>query len=216
MTKEETFMGKLIYLGHASFLIKSKDFSVVVDPYRNNSVPNMTLPKIEEVDAVFCSHDHYDHDAKGLIRIKKNPYPVKPISIKVPHDDCGGAKRGMNDINMFDIDGFKVVHLGDTGCVLDEKTLAPIKNCDILLAPINGYYTIGPKELKALCDVIKPRIIIPMHYFMQEYQSGYPDGNMIDLYKKLFPNYQYLDNEELDLDAYKQYHGSLLFKKYLQ
>ena len=100
-------MGKLIYLGHASFLIKSKDFSVVVDPYRNNSVPNMTLPKVEEVDAVFCSHDHYDHDAKELVRIKKNPYPVKPVSISVPHDDCGGAKRGMNNITMFDVDGLE-------------------------------------------------------------------------------------------------------------
>ena len=122
----------------------------------------------------------------------------------------------MNDINMFDVDGYKIVHLGDTGCVLDEKTLAPFKNCDVLLAPINGFFTIGPNELKTMVDIIKPRITIPMHYFIENYQSGYPDGYMIDTFLKLFPDYQYIRNEELDLYEYKDYHGVLIFNKYLQ
>lgn len=209
-------MANIIYLGHASFLLKGKEYSVVTDPYKNGSVPGLKFPKIEEVDLAICSHQHDDHNAAELVRIKNNPASVKPVSITVPHDDCGGMKRGLNNINMFDIEGYKVVHLGDTGCLLDEKTLEPFKNCDVLLAPINGFFTIGPKELKALADIIKPRIIIPMHYHMKEYGSGYPDGEMIDEFKKLFPNYQYLDKEELDLDAYKNYQGVLIFKKYLQ
>ena len=55
-----------------------------------------------------------------------------------------------------------------------------------------------------------------MHYYMKEYNSGYPDGNMIEEFKKFFPNYQYLDKEELDLDEYKNYQGALIFKKYKQ
>ena len=206
-------MGKLVYLGHASFLMKSKDFSLVVDPYQDNSVPNLKFPKVEEVDAVFCSHEHSDHNARNLVNIKANPVAINPISIRVPHDHEGGAKRGMNIINMFDIDGFKVVHLGDTGCVLAERLLEPIKNCDVLLAPINGFFTIGPDELKELVALINPRIIVPMHYFIEENRSGYPDNNMINVYKKLFPNHQYLEGEELDLEQYKDYHGSLIFKK---
>ena len=208
-------MSKLVYLGHASFLMKGKDYSLVVDPYQNDSVPNLAFPNIEEVDAVFCSHDHYDHNARNLVKIKNNPARIEPISIRVPHDKEGGTKRGMNNINMFHIDGYKVVHLGDTGCLLSEKTLEPIKNCDVLLAPINGFFTIGPDELKALCEIIKPRIVVPMHYRMEEYQSGYPDGNMIDRFKKIFSDYQFIDNEELDLDKYKDYRGALIFDKYL-
>ena len=117
---------------------------------------------------------------------------------------------------MFDIEGYKVVHLGDTGCLMDEKTLEPFKNCDILLAPINGFYTIGPRELKEIANIIKPRILIPMHYYMKEFNSGYPDGNMIEEFKKLFPNYEYLDKEELDLNKYKDYTGALIFKQYKQ
>ena len=209
-------MSKLVYLGHSAFLLKSNKYSLVTDPYQNGSVPNMRFPRIEEVDAVFCSHEHGDHNARDLVRIKNNPYPVKAISVRVPHDHENGAKRGMNVINMFDVDGYKVAHLGDTGCNLDEKTLEPFKNCDVLLAPINGYYTIGPDELKLIVYTIKPRIIIPMHYFMEKYQSGYPDGYMIDKFFQLFPDYQFLNDPELDLDQYKNYHGVLVFKKYLQ
>ena len=209
-------MGKLTYLGHASFLIEGKDFSLVIDSYQNDSVPNMTFPRIEEVDAVFCSHDHYDHDARELVKIKNPAKPVPFLSVKVPHDHENGAKRGLNDINMFEIDGFKVVHLGDTGCVLDEKTLEPFIGCDVLLAPINGCFTISPDELKQIYKIIKPRILIPMHYYMEEYQSGYADGNMIEKFKKLFPNYHYLNNYELDLDKTKDFEGVLIFTKYLQ
>ena len=209
-------MSKIVYLGHASFLLEGKDYSLVIDPYQNDSVPNLKFPKIEPVDAVVCSHDHYDHNARELVNIKNNPAQVSTVSATVPHDDCGGAKRGLNKINMFEIEGYKIVHLGDTGCLLDEKTLEPFKNCDILLAPINGFFTIGPKELKEIAKIINPRILIPMHYYMKEFNSGYPDGNMIDEFKKLFPNYQYLDKEELNLDEYKDYQGVLIFKRQLQ
>ena len=209
-------MAKLVYLGHACFLIETKDYKVIIDPYQRDSVPNMTFPSGLKANKVICSHDHFDHNAKENVQIVPSDAKMDIVSIKVPHDHEGGQKRGMNDINIFDVDGYKVVHLGDTGCVLDEKTLAPLKNCDVLLAPINGFFTINSKELKAICDIVKPRIIVPMHYFMKEYQSGYPDGNMIDDFKKLFPNYQYLDKEELDLDLYKDYTGALIFKKYRQ
>ena len=209
-------MGKLIYLGHASFLIESKDYSVVIDPYQRGSVPNMEFPRIKEVDAVICSHDHHDHNARENVKISANPRPNRHLSIRVPHDHENGAKRGLNDINVFDVDGYKVVHLGDTGCVLDEKMLEPIKNCDVLLAPINGFFTIGPDELKAICKIVNPRIVVPMHYYMEEYQSGYADGNMIEKFKKLFSDYHYLNNYELDLDKTRDFEGALIFTKYLQ
>ena len=209
-------MGSIIYLGHASFLIKAKDFQIVLDPYRDESVPNMTFPEGIETDAVFCSHHHFDHDATNLVKIKKDPMVVKGVRVVVPHDRDGGTKRGMNTIRMFDIDGYKVVHMGDTGCVPEPEDLKCLENCDVLLAPINGFFTINPQELKQIVDIIKPRIVIPMHYFMEEYQSGYPDNNIINEFKKEFPNYKELNTYEIDLDELKDYSGALILKRYLQ
>ena len=209
-------MSELIYLGHASFLIKGKEYLVVIDPYEDNSVPNLKFPKVEPVDAVIASHSHADHSAYHLVPTKENPNRVSAKMLRVPHDHHNGMKRGMNFIHIFDVDGYKVVHMGDIGCVLDARVLEPIKNADVLLAPINGFYTINPRELKQIVDLVNPRIVIPMHYHMIKYNSGYPDGNMIEEFKKLFPNYQYLESEELDLDKYKDYKGALIFKGYRQ
>ena len=208
-------MGKIVYLGHASFLLKSNKFDIVIDPYMVDSVPGLKFPKGLIVDKVFCSHDHFDHCASNLVAIKRNPSNIDVIESIVPHDKCGGAKRGMNTIRMFHVDGYKVVHLGDTGCVPSKEKLDMFVGCDVLLAPINGFFTINPSELKAICDIINPRIVVPMHYYMAEKNSGYPDDDMFSKFKKEFPNIEYVD-KELDLDKFKDYKGALVFKDYLQ
>ena len=209
-------MGKIIYLGHASFLLESKNYKVVTDPYYDDPELNWHFPRPITANDVFCSHKHEDHNAVEYVTIEPTNVEIDFEQALVPHDHHGGAKRGMNVITMFDIDGYKVVHMGDTGCVPDEKDIEKFKNCDVLLAPINGYFTINPKELKEICEIIKPRIVVPMHYYMKEYKFGFQDGNMIEEFKKLFPNHQYLESEVLDLDEYKNYRGALIFKKYRQ
>ena len=208
-------MGTIVYLGHASFLIKSNNYDIVLDPYMENSVPGLRFPKGIIADKVFCSHDHFDHCASNLISIKNDPKDVSCGKAIVPHDRDGGTKRGMNTIRMFDVDGYRVVHLGDTGCVPEKEDIEKFANCDVLLAPINGFFTINPSELKEICKIINPRIVVPMHFFMEEKNSGYPDDDMFSKFKKEFPNIEYLD-KELDLDKYKDYQGSLVFKDYLQ
>jgi L-ascorbate metabolism protein UlaG (beta-lactamase superfamily) len=72
-------MAKITYLGHSSFLIESKNYQIVVDPYKDNSVPNLTFPRGLVVDKVFCSHSHFDHNAVELVKIKETPNPVNAI-----------------------------------------------------------------------------------------------------------------------------------------
>ena len=208
-------MGTIVYLGHASFLIKSNNFDIVLDPYMVDSVPGLRFPKGLIADKVFCSHNHFDHCASSLVSIKKDPKDVSFIKSIVPHDRDGGIKRGMNTIRMFDVDGYKVVHLGDTGCAPKKEDIEKFANCDVLLAPINGFFTINPSELKEICKIINPRIVVPMHFYMKEKNSGYPDNNMFENFKKEFPNIEYID-KELDLDKWKDYKGALVFKDYLQ
>lgn len=208
-------MSKIIYLGHASFLIKSNNFDVVLDPYMNESVPGLKFPKGIVADKVYCSHAHFDHNASNLVSIKKDPQEVPFVKAIVSHDRDGGLKRGMNTIRMFDVEGYRVVHLGDTGCVPEKEDIEKFTNCDILLAPINGFFTINPKELKAICEIINPRIVVPMHYYMAEKNSGYPDDGMFNEFLKEFPNVQYIE-KELDLEKYKDYKGALVFTDYMQ
>jgi L-ascorbate metabolism protein UlaG (beta-lactamase superfamily) len=81
------------------------------------------------------------------------------------HDDVGGMKRGKNSIFILDVDGLRIVHLGDLGHRLHPSTLKKIGKVDVLMVPVGGTYTINGAEAKEVVAQIKPRrYIIPMHY----------------------------------------------------
>ena len=47
------------------------------------------------------------------------PWTVQEF--QTPHDDCDGAKRGMNTVRIFHCGSTRVAHLGDLGCFPDEE-----------------------------------------------------------------------------------------------
>ena len=205
----------IVNLGHACYLLKSKTVVVVIDPYRDGSVPNLKLPRVE-ANYVLCSHDHYDHDAKNLINIVPTNEEINVKTVVVPHDHHRGAHRGLNKMHIFDIDGYRIIHTGDLGCIPLKEVLEQMKNVDILLAPINGFYTISAKELKEIMDIVNPKITIPIHYFKKENNSGYPDGGQIDEFKSLVGDYLEVDGYEIEVNENLFKNRVVIFKKELQ
>ncbi len=192
---------KMIYLGHSAFLFETSKGSFVIDPYQDDSVPGLTMKRVT-ADAVFTSHDHFDHNAVELVSLTGNKCDIDYEIVMVPHDKENGKKRGMNKIHIFNVDGYRIAHFGDIGCIPNKETLNKLMNLDIVLSPINGFFTISAEELHEVCEIIKPRITIPIHYYKKENNSGYPDGNQIDIFKILYPNYKKVNssleiNEEL-------------------
>ncbi|GAH28600.1 unnamed protein product, partial [marine sediment metagenome] len=80
------------------------------------------------------------------------------------HDDAEGKSRGSNTILCFEVDGVRVCHLGDLGHPLNDKQVAELGSVDILLIPVGGFFTIGAKVASQVCDRLKPKVIIPMHF----------------------------------------------------
>ena len=42
--------------------------------------------------------------------------------------------------------------------------LSAMGTVDLLLLPVGGTYTVDSAGAKAVCDAVKPRVVIPMHY----------------------------------------------------
>ena len=208
-------MVKITYLGHASFLIENAQLSLIIDPYRDRSVPGMKMPRLS-ANYVFSSHNHYDHDAIDLVNIIDPEVALRWSYFMVPHDKCNGEQRGLNRIHAFYLDGLKIVHLGDTGCMPKDIVLKDLDNTDVLLGPINGYYTISAEEFKEICDVIKPKLIIPMHYHNAKDNSGYPDGGQIEIFKKLYPEYYEINETSIVLDEKTLDKKVIIFNNKLQ
>lgn len=206
---------KIVNLGHASYLFQGKDISFVIDPYKDDSVPGLRFPKVS-ANYAFKSHDHHDHNALELVNIVPTDIEAKYETITVPHDRHNGADRGLNKIHIFYVDNLKIIHLGDLGCIPDPSVLEKLMNADVLLAPINGFYTISAEELYSICEIIKPRLVIPMHYYRQEDNSGYPDGGQIGKFKQLFKDYIEVNDNFINIDGELQDNKAIIFKKALQ
>jgi len=164
---------RIKYLGHSSFVITSDTgIKIITDPYVTGGA--ISYGKIEEsADIVIVSHDHSDHN--NVAAVRGNPKPVrgavtteiKGIEFKgIPsyHDDAGGRQRGKNTIFCFEVDGIRVCHLGDLGHQLSAQQVADLGEVDILLIPVGGCVTIDAKGASQVCDRLKPKVIIPIHY----------------------------------------------------
>ena len=62
------------------------------------------------------------------------------------------------------MDGTRVAHLGDIGCIPDHNVLGALQKVDVLLLPVGGNYTIDGEQAAELVKLIQPRTTIPMHY----------------------------------------------------
>jgi len=159
------------WLGHASFLITSDaGTKIITDPYVTGG--DLSYGQIKEsADIVTVSHDHADHNnvaaVQGSPRVVRGTVEVKGIKFKgIPtyHDDAGGRQRGKNTIFCFEVDGIRVCHLGDLGHRLNDSQVAELGEIDVLLIPVGGFFTIDAKLAGQLCDRLKPKVIIPMHF----------------------------------------------------
>lgn len=84
---------------------------------------------------------------------------------------CGGEAAGF--VLKFQ-DGYTVYHAGDTALFGDMKFIGDLYKPDLALIPIGDLYTMGPREAAMACTLIKPKVIIGMHYGTFAALSGTP------------------------------------------
>ena len=146
-------------------------FRIVTDPFDASTGYPIGHTK---ADAVLVSHHHGDHDAvdtiEGYTAVIDTPglhtlgKDIQVHSLESFHDDQHGALRGTNLIHCVRTEGLCIVHLGDLGHIPDTELRDQIGLPDILMIPIGGHYTVDAGTALQICDMLKPKIILPMHY----------------------------------------------------
>jgi L-ascorbate metabolism protein UlaG (beta-lactamase superfamily) len=172
------------WFGQSFFqVISTAGTKIVFDPHAMTEYDRPTCV----ADIVLMSHEHNDHNRAEILTNSEKAKLFHGITIKgknqtftkidekvgdvkirtVPsfHDEEGGLKRGKNAIFCVEVDGLKIVHLGDLGHVLEEKEVKEIGPVDILMIPVGGVFTINGEKAKEVVQQLKPRLyILPMHY----------------------------------------------------
>ncbi len=188
---------KITYLGHSCFVIESNGHRLIVDPYKGGAFEGFDLDlrdfpvAISDIDGVAITHHHADHDyvepfpgAKifdGVSRIGKEKEELIPGFILSSYKTDHGPGRGDCSAILIEVEGKKLVHLGDTS-VLPKETASAVSDADYLFIPVGGYYTIGPEEAARLARSLRAKFVVPMHYAIKGKSSLVPH-NLDDFLK---------------------------------
>lgn len=197
--------------GHSCMELSELNYSVVFDPFAPGYVPGLSDIHAE-ADRVICSHEHDDHNYRDAVKIApKGGYPFKITAIPTWHDDSAGIKRGPNLVHVADTDmGIRAVHMGDLGHIPDEAALRAMASSDVVMIPVGGFYTINAEEAKQICDLLKPRVIIPMHYRSRSF--GFDVLSDVGDFLKLFnsSHVKFYDTDTIEITSDMPAHVAVL------
>jgi L-ascorbate metabolism protein UlaG (beta-lactamase superfamily) len=186
--EEEQVMGvndvvkNISWLGHDGFLIKGDGKAIVIDPFQ--------VKECEPADIILVTHEHYDHCSpedikkiqKGSTVIVTEANSANKLSGNVlvvkPGDKLTVSGIPIEAVPSYNIDknfhpkqnawlGFvvtvedvRIYHAGDTDLIPEMNAF----DVDIALLPVSGTYVMTAEEAVEAAKMIKPKIVIPMHY----------------------------------------------------
>lgn len=169
---------RITFIGHATFLIESPDLVRIATDYNDYVRPPVT-PDIATMNHAHDTHytDHPDPAIKYVLR-GWGPSPEQPASWDLKYRDVrvrnvptnirnwsGGTERYGNSIFIFEIANMCIAHLGHLHHTLTQQQLNDIGRVDVVMAPVDGNYTLDLDGMFEVLTALKAQIIIPMHFF---------------------------------------------------
>jgi L-ascorbate metabolism protein UlaG (beta-lactamase superfamily) len=168
---------RLTYVGHSTFLIESPRRVRIATDY-NDYVRPPVLPDIVTMNHAHSTHytDRPDPAIKYVLRgwaadEKPAEHDVTYQDVRVRNvptnirDWGGGTQRHGNSIFIFEVAQVCIAHLGHLHHTLTQRQLNDIGRVDVVLAPVDGSYTLDLEGMIEVLHALKAPLTIPMHYF---------------------------------------------------
>ncbi len=168
---------KLSFVGHSTFVIETPKGVTVATDYNDYLRP----PSRPDIITMNRAHStHYSNNPEAGIRHILRGWD--PGGGRAEHDLTDGDLRirniitnirdwngatiyNGNSIFVFEIGELCIGHLGHLHHVLEPEHLRAIGRLDVVLAPVDGNYTLDQDGMMAVLKTLQARLIIPMHYF---------------------------------------------------
>jgi L-ascorbate metabolism protein UlaG (beta-lactamase superfamily) len=169
---------RITFLGHASFLIESPELVRIATDYNDYIKP----PVVADIATMNHAHDtHYtDHPDPAIKYVLRGwgPSDEEPANWDLKYRDVrvrnvptnirnwsGGTERYGNSIFIFEIANMCIAHLGHLHHTLTQQQLDEIGRIDIVMAPVDGNYTLDLDGMMDVLTALKAPLVIPMHFF---------------------------------------------------
>jgi L-ascorbate metabolism protein UlaG (beta-lactamase superfamily) len=168
---------ELTFLGHASFVLRSAGGISAVTDYNDYIHPPLT-PDIATMNNAHSTHfsEHPAPGIKHVLRgwkaggIAEHNVVVGDVRVRnVPTNvrDYGGTRYAGNSMFVFEVAGLCILHTGHLHHTLTEEHLKQLGPIDVALVMVDGAYSQLQERTLEVIEQIKPRLVIPMHYFGQ-------------------------------------------------
>lgn len=184
---------KLKYLGHSAFEITTNEAKILIDPFlvkapdydysdttdifvthghadHLGKAPKIAMETGALITAVFelakyCSR--YGIDVNGIslggwIDFNWGRVMALPAFHSSSTDD--GVYAGCPVGYLFEIDGKRIFHAGDTCLNSEMKVLGEVYKPDVAILPIGGHYTMDVEQAVIASEWIRAEVVVPMHY----------------------------------------------------
>ena len=164
---------EIVWLGHSSLRITSRNVTLVTDPYRDSlGVP---MPR-HSAQIVTVSHEHPHHshldavDGGPRVLSGQGEYEIGSFYVsgmgtrRIPEPEGDEADRQINTVFTIRAEGLTLCHLGDLAETLTPGQVEELNQTDVLFVPAGGTCTISAARATELANLIGPRIVVPLHY----------------------------------------------------
>jgi len=193
---------KIKFIGHSCFLLEEEGIKILTDPFISGN-PKSKVDRLElNQDLILVTHDHQDHLGDAIEIAKESKcdlmciYDLGHELSKQGISVIGGNLGGTIDYKNIKITYVKAEHTsnhgvsvgyiirfkehtiyfaGDTNIFSDMVLIKELYNPDIVFLPIDGFYNMGPYEASHALRLLKPKMVVPMHYGTFPLLKGTPE-----------------------------------------
>jgi hypothetical protein len=170
---------EISYIGHSTFLFRTPGGISAATDYNDNVRPPIT-PTIATMNRAHSTHFSFAPDpaikhvlpgwkeggvaehnlAVGDMRIFNIPTNIRNWENRTT--DYGG-----NSIFVFEVGGLCIAHLGHLHHTLTPEHLKRLGPIDIVMIAVDGTVTLTQEGALEVVEQIKPKVVIPMHFFSE-------------------------------------------------
>ena len=169
---------RLTFIGHATFLIETPQGVTAATDYNDHVRPEET-PVVATMNQAHSTHHSRNPDPgiKHLLRgwnpaggparhdLTEGDLRVRNVPTNLRDWERGGTLYDGNSIFVFEMGDLCIGHLGHLHHTLEPEHIRALGRLDVILAPVDGGYTLDREGMVEVLSRLQTRLIIPMHYF---------------------------------------------------
>jgi L-ascorbate metabolism protein UlaG (beta-lactamase superfamily) len=187
---------RITYVAHSAFRIETEEGVVIVTDFFGNHGQGR-LPDVVTMNHAHSTH-YTDYPDPGIPNVLRGWNPagdgpaehllsLRDVTVRNVTTDIrgwGGPEKDGNSIFIFEVADLCIGHLGHLHHVLDEARYARVGYLDIVMAPVDGTYTLDLPGMVEVLKTLKARLVLPMHafgtYSLERFLLGMQDEFVVD------------------------------------